>query len=209
MSKTKHAHPLRPINDWHSRGYLPHWEAGEEPQSITFRLADSLPSEVRERWADELKELGQKPGSAELRKRIEAALDAGYGEALLVKPEIGSLVENALLHFDGERYRLHAWSIMPNHVHVLATPLPEHALSAIVHSWKSFTAVQVNRALGREGSLWFPEYFDRKIRNERHFEGARYYIEQNPVAAGLCATAEDWPYSSASRARLMEAKPAP
>ncbi|WP_413990140.1 transposase [Labrys okinawensis] len=197
MVDKKHPHPLRPKAEWHSRGYLPHWEVGEEPQSITFRLADSLPAEVRERLKAAKQEA--KPDPTEQRKRFEELLDSGHGEALLRQPEVGRVVEDSLLHFDGQRYRLHAWSVMPNHVHALATPINGHALSAIVHAWKSFTALQINRLLGRQGSLWFPEYFDRKIRNERHFEAARYYIEQNSVEARLCAKAEEWPFSSAKR----------
>ncbi|MGN8115630.1 transposase [Labrys sp. 22185] len=191
-------HPLRPQVEWHSRGYLPHWEAGEHPQSITFRLADSLPSELLSRWARDLKESDPELVSTEQRRRYEEALDKGHGEALLAQPDAGSIVQAALLHFDGVRYRLHAWSIMPNHVHVLATPLVPHALSAIIHSWKSFTALQINRALGRQGMLWFPEYFDRRIRDEGHFQRALYYIETNAVSAGLCARAEHWPHSSAA-----------
>lgn len=162
-------HPLRPQLEWHSRGYLPHWEAGEHPQSITFRLADSLPSELLSRWARDLKESDPELDSTEQRRR-----------------------------YDGVRYRLHAWSVMPNHVHVLAAPLVPHALSAIIHSWKSFTALQINRALGRQGMLWFPEYFDRRIRDKGRFQRALYYIETNAVSAGLCARAEDWPHSSAA-----------
>jgi putative transposase len=201
MAEKKQLHPLRPTTEWHSRGYLPHWEAGEDPQSITFRLADSLPNEVRMRWAAEFEETREKPDPDEQRRRFEIVLDQGHGEAFLTRPDIGQVVEDALLHFDGTRYRLHAWSIMPNHVHVLMTPINEHALSAIVHSWKSYTATQINRLLGRQGALWFPEYFDRKIRNERHFETARYYIEQNAVEAKLCARAEDWLFSSAGKRR--------
>ena len=194
--------PLAPVAEWHSRGYLPHWEAGEVPQAISFRLADSLPKIVRDRWALDLAALPRTAQTAERRKRIEEALDAGHGEAFLARPGIGVLIENALLHFDGERYRLHAWCVMPNHVHVLATPLAGHALSKLVHGWKSFTARHVNEALGRTGPVWLSEYFDRKIRNERHYEVARYYIEQNPVKAGLCTDAAQWRFSSASAARL-------
>ena len=102
----------RPQKTWHSRGYLPHWEAGETPQSITFRLHDSLPRELLERWRGELSYLGEAEQQLERRKRIEAALDTGHGECSLRRPEIGALVENALLHFDGERYRLHALSLI-------------------------------------------------------------------------------------------------
>ena len=184
--------PLAPALEWHSRGRLPHWEAGETAQSITFRLADSLPREAIERkMADET--------SALRRERFEALLDTGHGEGLLARPEVGLIVEKALLHFDAERYVLHAWCVMPNHVHVLATPHEGVSLSRLVHGWKSFTAHAINAALGRSGRLWFEEYFDRAVRDEAHFEAVKAYIEDNPVKAGLCAAPADWPFSSASK----------
>ncbi|WP_413991650.1 REP-associated tyrosine transposase [Labrys okinawensis] len=198
--------PLKPQAEWHSRGYLPHWEAGEEAQAIFFRLADSMPRHLRERWATELRHLPDDAKARESRKRIEAFLDAGHGEAFLSKEAIGPIIEGSLLHFDAERYRLHAWCVMPNHVHVLITPIGDHSLSSIIHSWKSFTAKKLNVALGRTGQVWFEEYFDRKIRSEKHFEDARYYIEQNPVKAGLCKDASEWRYSSTSRSRSCLAR---
>lgn len=119
------AEPGASVPVWRSRGYLPHWEAGEVAQVITFRLADSLPSVVLERWHAELAHLTESEQHQERRKRVERALDSGRGSGALAKPAVGELVENALLYFDGERYRLHAWSIMPNHVHALATPTGE------------------------------------------------------------------------------------
>jgi REP element-mobilizing transposase RayT len=58
-------------------------------------------------------------------------------------------------------------------------------MSTIVHSWKSFTAQECNKVLGRTGRFWQREPFDRYIRNERHFRNALTYIENNPVKAGL------------------------
>ena len=188
-----------PASEWHSRGYIPHREAGEESQSITFRLADSLPKHVLEQTLADLQDLPKDAARRDHRKRIEAMLDAGLGEALLAGPGAASIVQNALLFFDADRYRLHAWCVMPNHVHVPMTPSENRSLSVLVHSWKSYSALQINRALDRSGPVWFTEYFDRKIRNERHFEAARFYIEQNPVKAGLCKEAADWPFSSATR----------
>jgi putative DNA methylase len=192
---------------WHSRGYLPHWEAGETSQSITFRLHDSLPRTLREHWRAELANLGEAEQQLERRKRIEAALDAGHGACFLQQPEIAALVENALLHFDEERYRLHAWVVMPNHVHVLVTPSHGNSLSSLVHAWKSFTAKAANRLLGREGAFWFEEYFDRAIRDDRHFVRAVEYIENNPVQAGLCAQAADWLFGSARLGASLGARP--
>jgi REP element-mobilizing transposase RayT len=90
---------------------------------------------------------------------------------------------------------------MPNHVYVLLTPSPSRQLSALVHSWESFTAKEANRVLCRQGALWQPDYCDRFIRNAEHFERAVGYVEGNPVKAGLCEEPEDWPYSSASARR--------
>jgi putative DNA methylase len=169
----------RPV--WHSRGYLPHWEAGEVAQAITFRLADSLPTELLDRWEVQLETLTNSARDHERRKRIEQALDSGCGSGALTNPAVGELVENALLYFDGERYRLHAWCVMPNHVHVLVTPLQAETLSAIMHSWKSFTSKKANALLQQQGAFWAPEYFDRAIRDAAHYANALEYIAMNPV----------------------------
>jgi putative DNA methylase len=134
-----------------------------------------------------------------IRARTEEYLNAGYGACYLRDPRIAHLVETALLHFDGDRYRMIAWVIMPNHVHVLIEVFEVYALCDIVHSWKSYTAKEANRILGRTGHFWFREYFDRYIRDERHFANAIQYIHNNPINAGLVDSAEDWPFSSASR----------
>ncbi|AEP11955.1 REP-associated tyrosine transposase [Chloracidobacterium thermophilum] len=191
------ARASRPQTIWHSRGRLPHFEAGEVPQHITFRLHDSLPRELLARWQDELARLPEDEQALERRKRIEAALDAGHGACWLRDPHIAELVEQSLLHFDGERYALHAWCVMPNHVHVLVTPLHGNSLSSILHGWKSFTAREANRRLGREGPFWMEEYFDRAIRDENHFRRVVEYIGNNPVKAGLCPEPSAWRWSSA------------
>ncbi|MBI1211345.1 MAG: transposase [Alphaproteobacteria bacterium] len=167
--------------EWHSRGYIRHWEAGETPQAITFRLADSLPSALLEQWRDELCHLPDDEFALKRRARIEKALDLNQGAGDLARSEIAELVENALLHFDASRYRLHAWCIMPNHVHTLLTPMVGHTLSQITHSWKSFTARKANELLKRTKTFWAPEYFDRAIRDEAHYENTVVYIAANPV----------------------------
>jgi len=184
---------------WHSRGYLPHFDGGEIPQAITFRLADSLPEGFISRLEIETKALPEDEAAVRRRKRIDDALDAGRGDAWLRDPRIAGLVEDALLHFDGQRYRLHAWVIMPNHVHAIITPLPGHSVSAVLHSWKSYTAKMANRLLGRSGEFWQMDYFDRFIRDARHYEAAVRYVDENPVKAGLCTKKEQWVYGSARR----------
>ena len=192
------ARASRPHSFVHNRGYLPHWEAGERPQAVSFRLADSLPGTLLDTWKDELDRLPEKQKKTERRRRIENALDAGQGKCHLHDPSIASIVMEALLYFDGTRYRLHTWCIMPNHVHVIFTPLHGYSLSSILHSWKSFTAKKANKILGAQGVFWQEEYFDRMIRDEKHFAAACEYVEKNPVRAGLCATVKDWRFSSAS-----------
>jgi REP element-mobilizing transposase RayT len=102
-----------------------------------------------------------------------------------------------LLHFDGIRYKLSAWVVMPNHVHFLLTRAANEELSRILHSFKSYTSHEANKSLRRSGQFWFEEYFDRYIRDAKHFTATVRYIENNPVKAKLCARPEDWPFSSA------------
>jgi putative transposase len=175
---------------WRSRGYLPHFDGELVQQVVSWHLADSLPVDVAER-------LAAAADDAETRTHYEAYLDAGHGSCALRDPVCADIVQDALLHFDGERYRLLAWVVMPNHVHVLAEPMSGHGLADIMHSWKRHTALLINRHLGQSGPLWRREYWDRYIRDELHYAAAVAYIEHNPVQAGLVATAADWPWSSA------------
>ncbi len=186
---------------WYTRGYLPHRDEPHLLQSITYRLADSLPQEKLRLLEDELLNLPEDTRESAKRQKIEQWLDAGMGSCALRHPEVARYVQNAFLHFHGQRYHLHAWCIMPNHVHVLIAPLTD--LAMIVQSWKSFTARWVLArntalALGIPGkSLWMREYWDRYIRDETHYHKTVNYIHQNPVNAGLCATPQVWPWSSA------------
>ena len=207
-------------------------------QSITFRLHDAVPETLVTRWREELNWLeglpATDPREVELRERLTKYEDAGHGACWLRDDRIAHIVQDALLHFDGERYRLIAWCIMPNHVHTLIETLPgpprtagvppavpppgtagvppaqpspgtagvppassPYSLSSIVHSWKSFTAHEANKLLGRHGDFWFREYHDRYIRGRRHFDACRDYIESNPVEAGLAGSPEAWRWSSA------------
>ncbi|MGK5094609.1 DUF1156 domain-containing protein [Deltaproteobacteria bacterium TL4] len=194
---------VRSRKAWHSRGYLPHFEAGEQPQSITFRLRDSLPQSLLQQWQHELQHLSEEDRQQERRHRIEESLDQGIGECWLKRPEIAEILQNALLHFDGIRYQLHRWCIMPNHVHVLITPLHQNSLSGIVHSWKSYTAKEANRLLHRQGAFWQEEYFDRMIRNQEHWNRTCEYIEYNPVKAGLVSEPQEWKWSSTREEKMQ------
>jgi REP element-mobilizing transposase RayT len=200
-SKMKHVKPavLKELQKagWHSRGYLPHFDGGEIAQTITMRLADSLPIEVLKRWIKELSTESERGGEAIARRRVERYLDQGFENCLLRDTRIAEMVQESLLHFDGERYRLSAWAVMPNHVHLLLTPINLWPLSKIMKLFKSYTSHEANRILDRRGQFWMEDYFDRYVRNARHFTNAIRYIESNPVKAGLSEAASDWRFSSA------------
>jgi REP element-mobilizing transposase RayT len=187
----------RSRSGWHSRGYLPHFDGEELPQFITFRLHDALPESAILRWRDELK--SEQPGFAEsiMRRRVEAYLDQCHGTCYLKDPRVAAIVQDALLFHDGTKYRLAAWTVMPNHVHLLCTPAAGHNLAEIMHSLKSYTSNEANKMLSRKGRFWQKEYFDRYIRNARHYSKVLAYIENNPVRARLCEKPGDWLFSSA------------
>ncbi|MDP2897030.1 MAG: type ISP restriction/modification enzyme [bacterium] len=134
------------------------------------------------------------PAPQELVESSDPPLTAGT--CILRRPDIARIVQDALLHFEGQRYHLCAWCIMPNHVHVVVQALAGHELQDILHSWKSFTATKINRLLHRQGALWERESFNHLIRRAEHVERFVYYTEHNPVAAGLTAAPKDWPFSS-------------
>jgi REP element-mobilizing transposase RayT len=91
-----------------------------------------------------------------------------------------SAVQDALRHFGGERYDLLAHVVMNDHVHVLVQPFEEFGLEQTVHSWKSFSARELQRKHGRRGSVWLREYFDRVVRDEKEFLQKLNYVLGNP-----------------------------
>ena len=184
--------------------YLPHWARGGAMYAVTFRLADSLPADVLEHWRTERdrtvqrvegkdRELTQQERHelAQLySNRVESHLNAGHGQCYLRDARIAELVQNALKHFDGERYDLIAWAVMPNHVHAVLKPYEGIELPDILHSWKSYTATKANELLGCSGAFWQSEYYDHLIRDEKDFIHQVNYVLNNPHKAEL----EEWPW---------------
>ena len=193
----------------HSRGYLPHVKIAGATYFVTFRLADSLPQAVLARFAEQRDQLAAHTGSQsserlaalrdEQHREIEALLDRGTGDCHLRHPNVARLVADSLQHFHTQRYTLHAWVVMPNHVHALLTPLGRHALGDIVKSWKQFSALRTKPLLGLTlDRFWQPEAYDRWVRDAAEHERIAQYIHQNPVKACLCEHPSDWPWSSAA-----------
>ena len=184
---------------------MPHFDSRSVVQHVTYRLADSLPAGVLARLEVDLQAVPRDRREAQRRKRIEDWIDGGWGSCLLREPAAARMVQEAFLHFDEERYRLLAWVVMPNHVHVLFQALESWSMARIVASWKSYTGRRLSLGPPRSSvalalprrRVWHREYWDRFIRDEEHFQVARDYIHQNPVKAGLVRRAEDWEWSSA------------
>ena len=204
----------------HTRGYLPHIKREGASYFVTFRLADSVPKEVIRKFESQKAERLQRLFSAQknnvpcdddvqminrdFRRKVERYLDSGAGACHLRKPEIADVVQNALLHFNGDRYILHEWVVMPNHVHVIVWPAPNHVLSEILKSWKQFTSRLAKRMLSlKEPLFWQKESYDHWIRDDDEKARISRYIQKNPVIAGLCKAPERWPWGSARTARRL------
>ncbi len=184
--------------------YLPHLEQKGGIYAITFRLADSLPQALHKEWLHERDELIAKarnsihPTTTEellvLRdlhsNKIESYLDEGHGSSSLRDDTIAQLVADTLQKFNNTQYRLLAWCIMPNHVHLVLQPINATDLQRIMHSVKSWTAKEVNKRLKRSGIFWQPEYYDHLIRNEEDLINQVEYVWSNPDRANLT----NWPW---------------
>ena len=119
------------------------------------------------------------------------------GPMYLQMPEIAQVLVGAIEQGDVSRYSLHAWVVMPNHVHLLITPRMD--VSKLLHTLKGSSARLANQVLGRTGTFWQDESYDHLVRNWVEFERIGNYIVQNPVRAGLARSAEEYPWSSVSR----------
>ena len=196
----------------HFRGKLPHLKKEGAAYFVTFRLNDSLPAHEVARLKHERQLILEQARAAKSPltwheeeqllawycDKVESLLDAGHGACWMSKPEVADLIGNALKFFDGQRYELRAWVVMPNRVHVVVWPMPGNLLSDILHSWKSFTSKQANKLLNRAGQpFWQTESFDHMIRDDTESVRLITYVENNPVKAGFCKCPEDWKWSSA------------
>jgi REP element-mobilizing transposase RayT len=188
--------PLRFVNKREpiliTRDRLPHWNQADCVQFVTFRLADSLPqSKLQEYRRNKQEWLGAHPKpwdeatEQEYEESFTAVMDrwtdAGYGKCLMRTKAVRDAVADAIMHFDGDRYTIHAYVIMPNHVHVLTSPMPGFPLDKTVQSWKRYSAHDINMLTCRTGSVWESRYFDRLIRSAGDYGAKLDYIIGNPA----------------------------
>jgi REP element-mobilizing transposase RayT len=176
------------VATFHARR-LPHYQSLGQPIFVTWRLHGSLP-------ASRSFPPGTSSGQAFV--AMDQLLDnARTGPLYLRQPEIATVVVEAVHYRERERhYQLHSYVVMPNHVHLLMTPLAD--VSKIVQSLKRFTAKEANRILGLTGnSFWQDESYDRLVRDKTEFQRIANYIEMNPVKCGIAAAPEEFLWSSA------------
>jgi len=179
---------------------------------VTLRLADALPRRVMDAWHNDVERririLAEMKGRELLPDeersliqrtigRIERFLDSGRGCRFLADERVAGLVESVLWSGDGDRYLLHAWSVMPNHVHALVTPLGLNTVEDVMQEWKSESTRWVNQEFRRSGALWHPDVIDQEVPHPSDFARLRASIAQNPLRIGL----HEWPFAGeASRA---------
>jgi REP element-mobilizing transposase RayT len=186
------------------RSRLPHWDVPDGTYFVTYCLHDALPRAFIERLRQRREDLERAiekgvagptvmdrwQGERALVMEAEKHLDRSDGICWLRQPAPAEIAANALRFFDRERYDLLAWVVMPNHVHAVARLFSGITIDRVIHSWKSYTAKECNRLVGRGGRFWQEDYFDRSIRDREHLERAMTYVGRNPIKAGLA----DWPW---------------
>jgi REP-associated tyrosine transposase len=185
----------------------PHWSQSGAVVFITFRTYDSIPREVIQRWEQEKREwlcqrgvdsgghwstivptLSEKDRAefqATFNRTREVFLDSCHGRCLLKRPELSKIVAESLLHFDGQRYRMGDFVVMPNHVHLLAAFPSAQMMKEQCDSWLHYTAFRINQTVGEKGKFWQEEPFDHLVRNAKQYDYPRHYIADNPRKAGL------------------------
>lgn len=191
---------------YRSERMLPHWFQPGAATFVTFRTADSMPRAAIDRWVEKQRlflrthNLDCQPTPREIAKLPPAIqrqfkrlctssfnklLDNGYGRCELRRPEIASIVAEKLWFFDGERYDLDCFVIMPNHVHLVAAIREGWDLREECDNWLHYSAIRINQVLDQSGSFWQPEPFDHCLRSVEQLEWTRRYIRRNPLAARL------------------------
>ncbi len=175
---------------------LPHWQQKGVYCFVTWRLADALSQSQLNQWQDEKQawlrlhpepwdEATEHAYHQRFTQQMEDWLDAGAGSCLFRDSIYAGIVADALHHFDGERYALDSFVVMPNHVHALFSLYKEMLLEDVMKSWKGWTAREINRLQNRSGTVWSANYRDRLIRNAEHMMRCRDYIRKNPQKAKL------------------------
>lgn len=194
----------RPVRIYYTT--LPHWRQDGCTYFVTYRLGDSIPEQVlgqwerekiqwlllqnvvADKWTDGFLRLDLSQQQAFLKhfnRKLNTCLDEGHGSCVLRDPRCQQAVAECWRYFHGQRYELGELVVMPNHVHLLLTPMPGHELEDILQSRKRQSARDINTLLGRKGDFWQKHSYDHIVRDETELRAFRQYIAQNPVKARL------------------------
>jgi len=187
------------------RKNLPHWEVYGKPIFDTLHIYGSLPEAVlndfKKKRNDKFLKSKSKKEAEVIREqfiRLEKYFDNNPTISLLTKKEIADFICDCFLEGNKRKqYKLHAFVVMPNHIHWMFSSLGIENLFTIRRRLKKITARRINQIIGRNGRLWMKEGFDHWIRTHQEFEKTIDYIENNPVKAGLVRKKSDWKWSSA------------
>jgi len=181
---------------------LPHWEVDDGIYFVTFRLHDSLPPKDRRHISEAYTRLSRQfvddPSQSPedyadfalsfFLNRVDSVLDDSCGHCHLHIDRMADTVDNSLRYRDEHQYDLLAWSVMPNHVHVVFQKCPDVSLGEIVRNWKSYTAHRARDIVTFGKHFWQPDYYDRLVRTVDELRDTVRYVWSNPERAGL----EDW-----------------
>ena len=171
---------------------LPHWNQQNCVQFVTFRLADSLPQQKLQEYREmkaQWEKSHPKPWDEATKKEynntfatiIDKWIDAGYGDCILQDCNLRDILANTILRYNGDRYIIHAFVIMPNHVHVLFSPRESNLVQDIVGGWKKFSAMAINRQMECKGKkIWEHDSFDHMVRSWERYQETVKYITRNP-----------------------------
>ena len=167
--------------------HLPHISERQKIYAVTFRLHDSLPQHIVMSYMQECEKIfGEDSPSfktkrdAMLHKKMMELMDAGYGECILKEKSVRRIVEEGFEYIDNNMVSVHAYVIMPNHVHAVLETLGETNIQQVIHTLKSYSALRINKCMHRDGCVWQRDYYDRIIRNDTHYANAINYINNNP-----------------------------
>ena len=185
----------------------PHWSQAGAIVFVTFRTHESIPHAVIQRWDREKNDWMQRRVQPtgehwskilptlddnersdfhkQFSRCLEDFLDTCHGRCLLRRPGLAKIVADSLLHFDGERYRMGDFVVLPNHVHLLAAFPSAEAMKEQFDSWLHYTAFRIHEQIGGKGKFWQQEPFDHLVRSVEQYEYLRDYIADNPKKARL------------------------
>lgn len=184
----------QPLKVYHR--HLPHWRQDGASYVVTFRLNDALPQaklqEIkrhRERWEKSqpkpCDESEWDVFAKSVTRMTERWMDEGFGKCYFKDPDVAKIMADALRFYENTKCSVPCLTVMPNHVHAIMKPHRGYELEVVLKTIKGWVAKQINNRVGRAGSLWSQESYDRIIRDEEHLFRVVQYIGRNGKVANL------------------------